>query len=126
MLEVAILLDAARRAAALAYAPYTGRRGGAALLAEDGRIFAAGNLEAANYGSSICATKAALVHAWTSGARRFTALAVAGEGADMPYPCGDCLQILIEFSSDLLIISETDPHRSVPIGDLLPGAFRLG
>ncbi len=126
MTDFASLLDAARRATALAHAPRTGRRGGAALLAEDGRIFAAGNLEIANYASSVCAAKAALVCAFAAGARRFTALAVAGAGADMPYPCGDCLQALIEFAPALLILSEADPARPVPIADLLPDAFGLG
>lgn len=126
MTELTTLLEAARQATALAHAPRTGRQGGAALLAEDGRIFAAGNLEIANYASSVCAAKAALISAWAAGARRFTALAVAGAGADMPYPCGDCLQALIEFAPALLILSEADPDRPVPIADLLPDAFGLG
>ncbi len=125
MMDLATLLDAARQATALAHAPRTGRRGGAALLAEDGRIFAAGNLEIANYASSVCAAKAALICACAAGARRFTALAVAGAGADMPYPCGDCLQALIEFAPTLLILSAADPDRPVPIADLLPDAFGL-
>ncbi|MFQ3661222.1 MAG: cytidine deaminase [Chloroflexaceae bacterium] len=126
MTDLATLLAAARQATALAHAPRTGRPCGAALMADDGRIFAAGNLEIANYGSSVCAAKAALVNAWAAGARRFTALAVAGAGADMPYPCGDCLQALIEFAPHLLIISEAEPRRPVPIADLLPDAFGLG
>lgn len=117
------LISAARQAAGLAYAPCTGRQGGAALLAEDGRIFAAGNLEIVNFASSVCAVKAALVKACSEGARRFVALAVAGAGPDMPYPCGDCLQALAEFAPELLIITETSPTQAVPLVALLPDAF---
>ncbi len=122
-LPIDSLITAARQAAALAYAPCTGRQGGAALLAEDGRIFAAGNLEIVNFASSVCAVKAALVKACSEGARRFVALAVAGDGPDTPYPCGDCLQALAEFAPGLLIVAETSPAQAVPLATLLPDAF---
>jgi cytidine deaminase len=108
-----------------AYAPYSGFAVGAALLAEDGRIFTGCNVENASYGLTVCAERVALFKAVSEGARRFLALAVAcGEGACAP--CGACRQVLYEFAPDLLVIMADGEGKSwcrAKLSELLPRGF---
>lgn len=107
-----------------AYAPYSGFRVGACLLCEDGRLFTGCNVENASYGATICAERVALTKAVSEGARRFLAIAVAGEEG-FPWPCGLCRQALCEFAPDLRVIcgSEKDGIQVSSLRALLPNAF---
>ncbi len=66
----AVLIDAAREAAANAHAPYSRFAVGAALLLEDGTIVPGTNFENASYGLSLCAETVALAAANTAGRLR--------------------------------------------------------
>ena len=119
----------AREAALRAYAPYSKFKVGAALIAEDGRIFTGCNVENASYGLSNCAERTAVFKAVSEGATRFTALAIAGGEEDVAMPCGACRQVLAEFFPPEAPVRCTtlDGARTVDltVGFLLPGAFRL-
>jgi cytidine deaminase len=78
------LVQAARAARAHAYAPYSGYAVGAAVLTDDGRVFAGCNVENASYGLSICAERVAVFSAVASGARRLVAAAVCTPTAEPP------------------------------------------
>jgi cytidine deaminase len=120
------LLAAARSAREQAYAPYSGFRVGAALLAEDGRVFMGANVENAAWSPSICAERAALPAAVVAGARSFTTIAVVGEGDGPTTPCGVCRQVLYEFAPDLVVIAAGETGqtaRYVLSRDLLPHGF---
>ena len=83
------LWEQAKAAAALAYAPYSGLRVGAALATVAGATFSGVNVENASYPVGLCAERAALAAAVTAGERRFAALAVATEsGAPGTASCG--------------------------------------
>ena len=99
------LLEAARAVRVCAYAPYSGFTVGAALLAEDGTVFAGCNVENAAYPTTLCAERAAIGTAVAAGARRFTAVAVVAGGGGPCWPCGMCRQVLSEFAPDLLVLS---------------------
>lgn len=117
------LLDKAVEARTFAYAPYSGYQVGAALEAEDGRVFTGCNIENAAFGNTICAERTALGKAVSEGARRFTKLAIASSGS-APFPCGACRQSLYEFAPDLRILVTWDGHvREAALRALLPEGF---
>ena len=118
------LLAAAWKARAAAYAPYSGFAVGAALLAEDGRIFTGCNVENLSYGLTNCAERVALQTAVAAGCRSFVKVAIVAETRAAISPCGACRQVLAEFSPDLLVLSEgadRAPERW-RLSELLPRA----
>ncbi len=126
------LVRMALEARTFAYAPYSGFRVGAALLAEDGRIFTGCNVENAAYGPSNCAERTAVFKAVSEGARSFTAIAVAGgAGEDAPdrytAPCGVCRQVLMEFCAPerfLVLLGKGDlTWEEYTLAELLPVSF---
>ncbi|RAH99372.1 cytidine deaminase [Acuticoccus sediminis] len=127
------LLAAAREVAARAYAPYSGFHVGAAIRAEDGRVFTAANVENASYGLSLCAETNAAMAAAVAGVRRLTHVAVVGYRAATPTapalatPCGRCRQVLNEFAGPeaRVIIGDADGSSvlALTLGELLPHAF---
>jgi cytidine deaminase len=64
------LLQAARDATKLAYAPYSGLRVGAAALIESGNVVLGCNIENAAYAPTICAERVAVFSARAQGKRR--------------------------------------------------------
>lgn len=121
----AALLEAARGAAAAAYAPYSGFAVGAALLFDDGAVVTGANVENASYGLSLCAESVAVAKAMNDGRRGgLVALALVGPGEGALSPCGRCRQMLSELAqlgdSDPLVIGE---GREWQLSALLPDAF---
>ena len=123
------LAGRAIEASAKAYAPYSKFKVGAALLAEDGRIFTGCNVENASYGLTNCAERTAVFKGVSEGATRFTALAVAGGEGEVAMPCGACRQVLAEFlppeAPVRCVTLDGAVVRDFTVGALLPGTFRL-
>ncbi len=149
-MDMNALVRAAMEAREGAYAPYSGFAVGAALLAEDGRVFCGCNVENAAYGASCCAERVALYKAVSEGVRRFTGIAIAGgcssakggttesalaeTAGDGPEagvlgacpPCGECRQVLSEFcGAELPVALATGggAYELHTLGELLPLAF---
>lgn len=122
------LYEIAERAAAVAYAPYSGYMVGAALLTDDGAVYTGANVENSSYPAGICAERAAAAAAVADGRRVFAALAVAAPGADaVAWPCGICRQFLYEFGGKLRVITgrSADCLETAVLDELLPRGFRL-
>ncbi len=119
-----ILKEKARQAAKRAYCPYSGYAVGAAVLADDGRIYAGCNVENASYSLTMCAERVALFKAVSDGAKKITAVCVYSEGGRMPYPCGACRQALNEFSEGLeVLVSDGKEDVAATLSELLPHGF---
>ena len=125
--ELMILANEAR---AYAYAPYSGFSVGAALLAEDGRIFTGCNIENASYSATNCAERTAFFKAVSEGVTRFSKIAVVGgrigqEAERFFMPCGICRQVMREFCDEAFVILVSDGKTvcSKTLRELLPGSF---
>jgi cytidine deaminase len=120
------LLEAALAARANAHAPYSGFAVGAALRAEDGRVFAGANVENAAYPQGICAEAAAIAAMVAAGGRRIAELLVVAEGPALCTPCGGCRQRLREFADGATPVHVAAPEgvrRSFTLDELLPHSF---
>jgi cytidine deaminase len=120
------LLAAARVARRSAYAPFSGYPVGAAVRAEDGRIFAGCNVENRSFGLALCAERAAVAAAVAAGERRFTAVAVVTDSDPPAAPCGLCRETLAEFCGPELPIhleGAGGARRDSTLGALFPDPF---
>jgi homotetrameric cytidine deaminase len=127
--ELDALLEQARQAAQLSYAPYSGFRVGAALRLTNGEVVTGTNVENISYGLTICAERCALVKAVSQfGPKiRIQAVAVGNLNNAASPPCGACRQVLAEFilPDAPLIFPASDGIRTMPFSELLPLAFEM-
>ena len=123
-------MEAARSAAANAYAPYSGFRVGAALLISDGTVVAGANVENASFGLTLCAERSALVRAVSEYGPtiRIRAIAVANLNSSFSSPCGACRQMLAEFVEENAVVlypsSETVIENRL-FAELFPFPFAI-
>lgn len=121
------LVAAATAVREKAAATYSHFKVGAALLAEDGRVFTGCNVESASYGLTCCAERTAVFKAVSEGARRFRAVAVVTGAETATSPCGACRQVLWDQCRDIAVVMATTGGALVEttLAELLPRAFEL-
>lgn len=125
--QYARLVRLAGRARRRAYAPYSQFPVGAAVLANDGTIYAGCNVENSSYGLALCAERVAIHTAVASGRRRLTAVAVVGPVGITLTPCGACRQVMEEFGVQAVIIAAPRGAPAVvSLQSLLPIPFTRG
>jgi len=118
------LVAAAAEVRRRARAPYSGFAVGAAVLAEDGRLFAGCNVENASYGLSICAERNAVAAAVAAGVERLAGVAVVTDVSPPVAPCGACRQVLAEFGDFPVVLANLAGERRLSsVSALLPLAF---
>jgi cytidine deaminase len=119
------LTDTALAARKNAHAPYSHFQVGAALEADDGRVFTGCNVENATYGLTVCAERVAVWKAISEGARKFRRIAVAADTDILTPPCGACRQILWEFCGDIevTLINLQGKTETLHLKDLFPRPF---
>lgn len=121
------LMNLAKAASKNSYSPYSRFPVGAALECDDGAVFTGCNVENAALGSTICAERTACCKAVSEGHRRFTRIAIYGEGENYCMPCGACRQFLTEFSPEMEVLCAKvgDRYVSYKLSQLLPHTFAL-
>ena len=113
-----------------AYCLYSNFRVGAAVLSEEGEVFAGCNVENASYGLTICAERNAIFQAVAKGAiskeRKLKAVVVVTPAEKLTPPCGACRQVIYEFceqaDADIFIFG-ANKTGSFKLSALLPEAF---
>jgi cytidine deaminase len=120
------LFAAAEAVRARAYAPYSNFQVGAAILADDGKVYSGCNVENAAYPVGNCAEPSAIAAMVVGGGTRIVRIYVTGPGKVPVTPCGGCRQRIREFSTpETVVISHgVDGAPLVQtIGELLPHSF---
>ena len=134
--EEKCLVDAARKAAAGAYAPYSHFHVGAAILLDDGTVVTGANQENAAYPSGTCAERSACYYAGANyPGVKFKMIAVTALDKDMKEPSlptaprGACRQALLEYETlagrnvPVLLVGADQIYRLPSVKSLLPLAF---
>ncbi len=120
------LIEQAKIARNNAYAPYSKFPVGAAIIAEDGKVYTGCNIENASFGMSNCAERTAIFKAVSEGATKFKAIAVIADTDGPCSPCGACRQVIAEFCNKEMPVFLTNIKGDIQkttVGELLPGAF---
>ena len=120
------LFEAAKAAMAFAHAPYSKFPVGAAIRADDGKIYAGANIENLAFPEGWCAETTAISHMVMGGAKQIVEIAVIAEKLALCPPCGGCRQRLAEFSgasTRIFLCDETGVKKTLALSDLLPHSF---
>lgn len=125
--RIEAIVVAARQVRERAYAPYSGFAVGAAVRGGD-QIFVGVNVENASYPVSTCAERSAVAAMIAGGEQVLHALAIVTDASEPTSPCGACRQVLWEFGSEALVVSETlaGVRAMWALEDLLPAPFQRG
>lgn len=125
------LISTALKMREASYSPYSGFRVGAALLAENGKIYTGCNIENAAYSPTNCAERTAFFKAVSEGERKFQAISIVGgkdaEPTEYAAPCGVCRQVMMEFCNPetfqiILAVSESQ-YEIFTLKELMPQGF---
>ena len=122
------LIEAAQQAQSHAYAPYSGFKVGAAVLADHDKVYACCNVENAAYPLGTCAEAGAISAMVADGCQAIRQITIVSPDDTFCFPCGGCRQKIAEFSSDETRVSMVDNQgreKSMGIAELLPEAFNL-
>lgn len=119
------IIEAAKRGRDCALARYSNFCVGAAIEADDGRVFTGCNIESAAYELTMCAERVTIWKALSEGARKFSRIAVVADTERLTPPCGACRQIIWEFCGDIPVVlanlrGRTQTYR---MSELLPHPF---
>ncbi|MBQ9121130.1 MAG: cytidine deaminase [Clostridia bacterium] len=124
------LIALASEARKRSYSPYSGYSVGAALLAENGKIYTGCNIENASYTPTVCAERTAVFKAVSEGERCFVKIAIVGGKKGTPDgwapPCGVCRQVLNEFCDPhtfQILLTDGQTESSYTLAELLPHSF---
>jgi cytidine deaminase len=124
-----VLFNVARSASTKAHAPYSKFPVGAAILAENGKIYAGANIENVAFPQGSCAETTAIGHMIMDGATQILEVAVYAEKLSLCPPCGGCRQRLAEFgnaNTRIYLCDDVGVQETVSLGELLPHAFKTG
>lgn len=125
------MIELAIKQLEFSYAPYSGFKVGAVLLAKDGTIYTGCNIENAAYTPTNCAERTAFFKAVSEGVRKFRAICIVGgkDGVLTEYasPCGVCRQVMMEFCDpdtfQIILATSKEQYKILSLKELLPLGF---
>lgn len=126
------LISKALEVRKFSYSPYSGFSVGAALLCDDGSVFAGCNIENSSFSPTICAERTAIFKAVSEGKKNFLKIAVVGADSENETPvnycppCGVCRQVMREFCGndfEIVIAKSCDDYKVKKLSELLPESF---
>jgi cytidine deaminase len=122
-----LLIEKAKSASKNAKAHLSKYTVGAAIRANNGKIYVGCNIEFDNYSNTIHAEEAAISALVTDGESKFDTIAVYTPGDKLEFPCGMCRQSLFELGGPNLriIACNATKYEIKNITQLLPDGFRL-
>ncbi|MGC4019685.1 MAG: cytidine deaminase [Muricomes sp.] len=131
MFQVKELIEQAIEAMGNAYAPYSGFKVGAALLAKDGTVYQGCNIENAAYTPCNCGERTAFFKAVSEGVKEFEAICIVGgkDGVltEFTAPCGVCRQVMMEFCNpkefQIILAVDTEHYQIFTLEELFPMGF---
>ncbi len=120
------LFEAAKAAMAFAHAPYSKFPVGAAIRADDGKIYTGANIENLSFPQGWCAEPTAIGCMIMGGGKRIVEMAVIAEKLPLCPPCGGCRQKIAEFadkSTPIYLCDEVGVKKTLTLEQMLPGSF---
>lgn len=129
--QIQELIEIAMKQRAFSYAPYSGYRVGAALLAKNGTIYTGCNIENAAYTPTNCAERTAFFKAVSEGVKEFRAICVVGGKEEVlteyAAPCGVCRQVMMEFCEpenfEIILAASVEEYEVFSLKELMPQGF---
>ena len=121
------LFDAAREAMSFCHAPYSKFPVGAAIRAEDGKIYKGANIENLAFPQGWCAECTAIGAMIMGGAKKIVEICVIAEKMALCPPCGGCRQKIAEFAGKntrIYLCDETGIQKTMTMDELLPFSFQ--
>lgn len=125
------MIELAIKQLEFSYAPYSGFKVGAVLLAKDGTFYTGCNIENAAYTPTNCAERTAFFKAVSEGVKKFRAICIVGgkDGVLTEYasPCGVCRQVMMEFCNpdtfQIILATSREQYKILSLKELLPLGF---
>ena len=120
------LFEAARAAMAFAHAPYSKFPVGAAIRADDGKVYSGANIENLSFPQGWCAEPTAISMMIMGGGKKIVEMAVIAEKLALCPPCGGCRQKIAEFAgknTKIYLCDETGVKKTITMEELLPFSF---
>lgn len=120
------LFEAAKAAMAFSHSPYSKFPVGAAIRADDGKIYTGANIENLSFPQGWCAEPTAIGCMVMGGGKRIVEMAVIAEKLPLCPPCGGCRQKIAEFadkSTPIYLCDEVGVKKTMTLEQMLPGSF---
>jgi len=118
------LLEKAKEAVSNCYCPYSRFHVTAVIEDDKGGLHSGVNVENSSYGLTICAERAAIFSAVSSGHKKFRRMLIYSPDGE-PLPCGACRQVLAEFCDDDFPVMLATPGtiKHYTLTELFPHRF---
>ena len=119
------LIEYAKKYSEYSYVPFSMCPVGACVLTKSGLLYGACNVENVNFSSGIDAGKLAVLKAISEGDTEIVAVCIyCNSNRELPYPTGECLQTLREFTKKVqIIVANNLTSEEFSLYDLLPYTF---